>query len=49
MKFDGRLEERTSKKGNPYRVLVLSIFGDYEKTVFLSDAEAELIALQYED
>lgn len=48
MKFDGRLEERTSKKGNPYTVLVLNICGNYEKTVFLNDAELELISLAYD-
>lgn len=48
MKFDGRLEERTSKKGNPYTVLVLKIYGNYEKDVFLNDAELELISLVYD-
>lgn len=38
----GHLEERTSKTGKPYEVLIIK-FGSYEKVVFLQSAEMELL------
>lgn len=41
----GHLEERTSKDGNKYEVLILQITDDYEKEVYLSRAERQLLKL----
>lgn len=41
----GHLEERTSKEGNKYEVLILQITDDYEKEVYLSRAERQLLKL----
>lgn len=38
-----RIEERTSKTGSKYTVLVLSLTPTYEKDVFLDKAELEII------
>lgn len=38
----GILESRTSKKGNEFECLVIK-FGNYEKLVFLTPAEKELL------
>lgn len=38
-----KLEERTSKAGNPYRCLVIKLTPTYEKIVFLTPAELELL------
>ena len=48
MQFTGKVEERTSKKGNPYTVLILDITDNYSKVIYLNDAEVELITLAYE-
>lgn len=37
------LEERTSKKGNKYEVLVIKLTDKLEKLVFLDQAELELL------
>lgn len=39
------LETRTSKKGNDYQVLVIKLTDNYEKLVFLENAEIELLKL----
>ncbi len=39
------LVQKTSKNGNPYTVLELSITDKVKKQVFLSDAEIELIKI----
>lgn len=39
------LEERLSKKGNTYKVLVIKLTPNYEKLVFLENAEIELLNL----
>lgn len=39
------LEERTSKKGKKYYVLVIKITDTYDKLVFLDKAEIELLRL----
>lgn len=39
------LEERTSKKGNKYTVLVIKLTDTYEKLVFLDKAEIELLKI----
>lgn len=44
--FDARLEERQSKKGTTYQVLVIKLSERVEKLVFLTDAELELLKLQ---
>ena len=44
--FDARLEERESKKGTKYQVLVIKLSERVEKLVFLTDAELELLKLQ---
>lgn len=38
-----RLETRTSQKGNTYTALFIKITPTYEKTVFLTAAEVELL------
>lgn len=43
MDVKATLEERTSKKGTKYTVLVLKLTDTYEKLVFLDKAEIELI------
>lgn len=40
------LEERESKKGSKYQVLVIKLTDSYEKLVFLDQAEVELLKLQ---
>lgn len=37
------LEERISKKGTTYKVLVIKLTPTYEKLVFLEQAELELL------
>ena len=46
MKLDARIEERTSKTGNKYQVLILKLTDTYEKNVFLDKAEIELLSLK---
>lgn len=45
MEVIGRIETRTSKKGTEYKVLVISLTDNYEKLVFLTNAELELLEL----
>lgn len=40
------LEERTSKKGNTYKVIVIKLTPTYEKLVFLDSAELELLKIK---
>lgn len=44
--YDATLEERTSKKGTSYKVLVIKLSDNVEKLVFLSDAERELLEMK---
>lgn len=44
--YDARLEERDSKKGTKYQVLIIKLSDRVEKLVFLTDAELELLKLQ---
>ena len=37
------LETRTSKKGNQYECVVIKLTDNYEKVVFLEQAELELL------
>lgn len=41
--FNCSLEKRISKKGNEYYVIVIKLTDNYEKLVFLDNAELELI------
>lgn len=43
MEVIGTIEERTSKKGTKYQVLVIKLTDNYEKLVFLTNAELELL------
>jgi hypothetical protein len=43
MEVKATLEERTSKSGNPYQVIILKLTDNYEKLVFLDKAELELL------
>lgn len=43
MEVIGRIETRTSKKGTSYQVLVINLTDTYEKLVFLTNAELELL------
>lgn len=43
MEVKATLEERTSKSGNHYQVLVVHLTDTYEKLVFLEKAEIELL------
>lgn len=43
IKINATLEERISKKGSPYQVVVLKLTDTYEKLVFLETAEQELL------
>jgi len=45
METIAKLEERTSKKGKKYTVLVIKLTDTYEKLVFLDKAEIELLKL----
>lgn len=45
-KVDARLETRVSQKGNTYTAVFIKITPTYEKTVFLSPAEIELLKAQ---
>ena len=40
------LEERDSKKGTKYQVLVIKLTDTYEKLIFLDQAEIELLKMQ---
>lgn len=39
------LEERVSKKGTTYKVVILKLTPTYEKPVFLEQAELELLKM----
>lgn len=43
MEVIGTVEERVSKKGTKYKVLVIKLTDTYEKLVFLTNAELELL------
>lgn len=43
------LETRESKKGTSYKVLVIKLTDNYEKLVFLDNAELELLKVYYND
>lgn len=43
MEVKATLEEKTSKNGNKYKVVVLKLTDNYEKHVFLDKAELELL------
>lgn len=43
MEVIGTIEERISKKGTKYQVLVIKLTDNYEKLVFLTNAELELL------
>lgn len=43
MNLDCKLVEKVSSKGNKYICLEITITPDYKKTVFLDNAELELI------
>lgn len=47
MPIDAKLVERTSKDGNKYVAIELTIYNDIKKLVFLTQAEKELIKLAY--
>lgn len=38
-----QLEERTSQKGNPYKVLVITFKNGYQKIVFLEKSELYML------
>lgn len=46
MEVRATLEERTSKAGNTYQVLVIKLTDNYEKLVFLDKPEIELLKMQ---
>lgn len=46
MEVIGKLEERISKSGKPYKVLVIELVSGYEKLVFLNSAEIALLESQ---
>ena len=48
MEVKATLEERTSKSGNYYQVLVIHLTDTYEKLVFLEKAEIELLKVKNE-
>lgn len=48
MEVKATLEERTSKSGNNYQVLVIHLTDTYEKLVFLEKAEIELLKAKKE-
>ena len=45
MEVIGKVEERVSKNGNPYKCIVIKITDSCEKVVFLEPAELELLKL----
>lgn len=48
MEVKATLEEKTSKSGNKYQVLVVHLTDTYEKLVFLEKAEIELLKAKKE-
>lgn len=49
MPLDAKLVERTSKDGNKYVAIEITIYNDIKKLVFLTQAEKELIKLGYKN
>ena len=49
IEINATLEKRQSKKGNAYYVVVIKLTDNYEKLVFLDNAELELLKLQFSD
>lgn len=47
MNINAKLEERTSKEGNPYFCIVIKLTENAEKIVFLNSVELELLRLTY--
>lgn len=47
MPLDCKLVNRTSKDGNPYQCIEIYLTESYKKTVFLDNAEKELILLSH--
>lgn len=45
MDVKAKLEIRTSKSGKPYKAIVVKLTDNYEKLVFLTKAEEELLRL----
>lgn len=41
------LEEKVSKKGNPYTVLIVQLTPTCQKKVFLEQSEIELLKIKY--
>lgn len=48
MDVKATLETRQSKAGNTYQVIVIKLTPDYEKMVFLDNAELELLKLSHQ-
>lgn len=46
MEVKATLEEKVSKNGNPYTCIVVYLTDNYKKTVFLDQAEIELLKVQ---
>lgn len=47
MPIKAELVEKTSKDGNKYVAVEITLYGDVKKVVFLTQAEKELIKLAY--
>lgn len=45
MDVKAKLETRTSKAGKPYKAIVIKLTDNYEKLVFLTKAEEELLQI----
>ena len=45
IKLDATLVTRKSKKGTDYQVIVIKLTSNYEKMVFLDNAELELLSI----
>ena len=45
MEVKATLEDRESKSGKPYQVIVIKLTDTYEKLVFLEKSEIELLKL----
>lgn len=48
MELKCTLETKTSKSGRDYQCVVIKLTDDYEKTVFLDQAELALLKLTHE-
>lgn len=49
MPLECKLVERTSKDGNKYVAVEITIYRDIKKLVFLTPSEKQLIQLAYKD